>query len=148
MDAQTLNRAKIMLRRDEGVRSTPYRCTAGRLTIGVGHNLDDVPLGPRSIDAILEEDIETHAATLSTLFGDEFLGGLEENRYLALLNLVFNLGVAGLAKFVNTIAAIKCKDWATAGANLRKSKWYHQVGGRAERVISMLVDNAYPYSAS
>lgn len=148
MNAQTLNRAKIMLRRDEGVRATPYRCAAGRLTIGVGHNLDDTPLGPKAIEAILEEDIETHAAALETLFDTEFLEGLEANRYLALLNLAFNLGVSGFAKFVNTIAAIKRKDWSTAGANLRKSKWYNQVGGRAERVISMLVDNAYPYSAS
>ena len=30
------------LRRDEGCVLNPYRCTAGKLTIGIGRNLDDV----------------------------------------------------------------------------------------------------------
>lgn len=30
--------------RDEGLRLFPYRCPAGKLTIGVGRNLDDNPL--------------------------------------------------------------------------------------------------------
>ena len=29
------------LKRHEGVRLKPYRCPAGRLTLGVGRNLDD-----------------------------------------------------------------------------------------------------------
>ncbi len=30
--------------KDEGLKLFPYRCTAGKLTIGVGRNLDDNPL--------------------------------------------------------------------------------------------------------
>ncbi len=39
----SINRARLekQLRADEGERLKPYRCTAGKLTIGVGRNLDD-----------------------------------------------------------------------------------------------------------
>jgi len=32
--------------RDEALRLKPYRCTAGKLTIGVGRNLDDRGISP------------------------------------------------------------------------------------------------------
>ena len=31
-----------MLIKHEGIMTIPYRCTAGKLTVGVGRNLDDV----------------------------------------------------------------------------------------------------------
>lgn len=134
-----------MLRRDEGVRYSPYLCPAGRLTIGVGHNLDDVPISDKAVDVILDDDIESHTAAAIRLIGENTWQNLSENRKLALLNLAFNLGEAGLAKFVNTLAAIRRGDWAETAKNLRQSKWYNQVGGRAERVISMLADDTFPY---
>jgi lysozyme len=36
-----MNRIKSQLVRHEGLRLKPYRCTAGKLTIGVGRSLDD-----------------------------------------------------------------------------------------------------------
>ena len=38
-----MNRQLVMnqLVMDEGLRLKPYRCPAGKLTIGVGRNLDD-----------------------------------------------------------------------------------------------------------
>ena len=46
----------------EGRRRSPYRCTAGKLTIGVGHNLDDVPLSDEAIDVIFRNDLEAAEA--------------------------------------------------------------------------------------
>jgi lysozyme len=39
-----MNDAKLIaeLVKDEGLRLKPYKCTAGKTTIGVGRNLDDV----------------------------------------------------------------------------------------------------------
>jgi len=34
---------------DEGLKLKPYRCTAGKLTIGIGRNLDDNPLTPDEV---------------------------------------------------------------------------------------------------
>ena len=41
MEAKLMDRIKEQLVRHEGLRLKPYRCTAGKLTIGIGRNLDD-----------------------------------------------------------------------------------------------------------
>jgi len=42
MTETLMNRIKAQLVRHEGLRLKPYRCTAGKLTIGYGRNLDFV----------------------------------------------------------------------------------------------------------
>ena len=42
MEAKLMDRIKEQLVRHEGLRLKPYHCTAGRLTIGYGRNLDFV----------------------------------------------------------------------------------------------------------
>ena len=42
-----MERLTETLIRHEGLRLEPYRCTEGKLTIGVGHNLDDNPISKR-----------------------------------------------------------------------------------------------------
>jgi hypothetical protein len=39
MTEALMNRIKAQLIRHEGLRLKPYRCTAGKLTIGIGRNL-------------------------------------------------------------------------------------------------------------
>lgn len=51
-----------------------------------------------------------------------------------LINMGFNLGLAGLLKFKNTLAYIKDKNYRQAAINMRKSLWYQQVTKRAERL--------------
>ena len=36
-----INEATEQLKQDEGWRLKPYRCTAGKLTIGYGRNIED-----------------------------------------------------------------------------------------------------------
>ena len=45
------------LERDEGRESMMYKCSADKLTIGVGHNLEANPLPNAVIDLLLECDI-------------------------------------------------------------------------------------------
>src|SRR6185312_8317915 len=59
-----------LLRRHEGVRASPYRDVEGNLTIGVGHNLDCVPLSARAIDLILDDDIQAVAQQVAGVVGD------------------------------------------------------------------------------
>ena len=48
------------LKRDEGVKLNPYKCTAGKLTIGVGRNLDDVGITEEESDMLLKNDLCVH----------------------------------------------------------------------------------------
>lgn len=51
-----------------------------------------------------------------------------------LINMAFNMGLRGLLTFRNTLRYIKEQKWTQAGANMRKSLWYRQVGRRAEEL--------------
>lgn len=55
-----------------------------------------------------------------------------------LINMGFNLGLAGLLKFTNTLAYIKSKQYKQAAVNMRKSLWYQQVTKRAERLAKRM----------
>ena len=51
--------------RDEGVRLKPYRDSVGKLTIGVGRNLDDKGLTRAEAEALLDNDIRDVTASVS-----------------------------------------------------------------------------------
>ena len=53
-------RLRQMLTLHEGVRLKPYLCTAGKTTIGVGRNLDDVGITREEADMMLDGDIDAH----------------------------------------------------------------------------------------
>jgi lysozyme len=58
MTESLLNRIKAQLVRHEGLRLKPYRCTAGKLTIGICRNLDDRGISQKEAYAMLESDIQ------------------------------------------------------------------------------------------
>jgi len=122
--------------RDEGLRLKPYRCTAGKLTIGVGRNLEDRGITAEEADFLLLNDVKRFSAEL-----DERLPwwkGLDPVRRRVILNMAFNLGVDGLLAFKNTLAAVKAKDWSKASAGMLSSRWASQVGLRADRLAKMM----------
>lgn len=132
------------LRRDEGVRYEPYRCTAGKLTVGVGHNLDanpmelTYPLNDAMVNYILAEDLGDVFVAL-----DEHLpwwNDLSCARKRVLANMVFNLGIRGLLGFKNTLQAIRREHYQEAADGMLASKWAKQVGQRANRLAKMMVE--------
>lgn len=170
--ASTYDRAvmRAELGRDEGVRLRVYRCTAGKLTIGCGRNLDDV--GIRSgeaaalgitlrgviangitsaqSDALLDGDIDAAEADLDCAL--PWWRRLDPVRQRVLLNMCFNLGIGrraspgrparGLLGFSNTLALIQSGQYAAAASNMLMSKWARQVGLRAVRLSVMMKEGA------
>lgn len=134
-----------MLEVDEGLRLKPYRCTAEKLTIGIGRNLDDVGISKDTAYQMLEEDLTVSKVICSKIFGKQF-DTWGENRQLGWMNLAFNLGSNRLLQFRNTIRAARVEDWGEVEKGLRNSLWFRQVKGRAERVIAMICREEFPYS--
>jgi lysozyme len=128
------------LRRDEGVRLKPYRCTAGKLTIGVGRNLDDVGISSDEADALLRNDVARVCSDLDARI--PWWRGLDEVRQRVLVNMGFNLGISGLLGFKNTLRAVETGDYLGAAQGMLASKWAKQVGPRAERLALMMRDGA------
>jgi len=52
--------------------------------------------------------------------------------------MMFNLGRPRLSKFKKMTAALEMGDWKTAAIEGRDSRWYNQVGNRAERLMTRM----------
>jgi lysozyme len=133
-----MNRKKMIaqLRLHEGERLKPYRCTAGKLTIGVGRNLDDRGITSDESAYLLNNDIDSHWIEL--LEHLPWVETLDEVRQRVMLDMAFNLGISGLLTFRRTLGHIKAGDYALASSAMLESKWATQVGQRARRLATMM----------
>ncbi|MDP3115086.1 MAG: glycoside hydrolase family protein, partial [Candidatus Cloacimonadaceae bacterium] len=127
MEAKLLERMKEQLVRHEGLRLKPYRCTAGKLTIGVGRNLDDCGITQKEAYVLLEDDILLCERLILAEIPKIYLQ-IDEVRKSVLLNMCFNLGIGGLMGFNNTLAFIAAGDWERAANGMLASMWAKQVG--------------------
>ena len=124
------------LKRHEGLRLKPYRCSANKLTIGYGRNLEDVGISEREAEAMLLADMLRSRADLFKVFPDA--DTFSQGRQDALINMVFNLGLTRFLGFKKMIAAIEDRDWERAADEAMDSRWYHQVKSRGEEVVSLI----------
>ena len=127
---------KEQLARHEGVRLAPYRDSVGKLTIGIGRNLDDVGISEAEARVLLENDIIVVLADLDRQL--PWWRTLSETRQLVLADMCFNLGIRRLAGFQKTLAAMQQGDWTTAAREMLDSKWAEQVGRRAQTLAQMM----------
>jgi lysozyme len=141
------------LKQDEesGVaKLTSYVCPAGHITIGYGHNLEahpdlDYPAVPgttctlEQAEAWLESDVDESERLMVQRW--PWMADLPSIVYENVLNMVFNMGVATFACFINTLRALQSGSWGQAAYELEHSKWYLQVGARAKRIVAT-IENA------
>ena len=132
------------LKRDEGLRLTPYKDTRGFTTIYYGHNLDANPLPQAVIDAANEA---TAAVVLAAdvariqlkLFRD--LPWIQQKPLViqgVLINMSFNMGVAGEETFHHMLSDVQAGNYVQAAADMKASLWYTQVGDRAKRLCQQM----------
>ena len=141
-----MDRQKIMdqLIIDEGKRLDVYRDSLGLLTVGVGHLIlkgDAIPEGSTISEdrcqQLLEHDLD-HAIVNSNMMFPGLPDRYPEEIQEVIINLVFNMGPTRLLGFKKFIMAIKTHNWQDAADELQNSKWYGQVGPRADRLIAMV----------
>lgn len=132
MEAQAI---KDLIIKHEGLVLNPYIDSVGKLTIGVGHNLDDNGISEATALQILEEDIENAVADLEKIFD---LGSLPETVQTVMVDMMFNLGYVRFSGFKKMIEAIKIGDYKLASAEAKDSKWCRQVGIRCDENCRIL----------
>jgi len=136
-----IGRARKMLERHEGRKYVPYRCSQGFWTIGIGYNYQVNPL-PADIKVYLRTHGRITDEMIDRLFTKSLSDAIgacvrqypafatfSENRRLALVDFMFNLGPGRVAKFVNTNRAINEGRWNDAAEGIRKSLYWKQLGG-------------------
>jgi lysozyme len=124
------------LRQAEGVKLKPYTDTVGKLTIGVGRNLQDVGLSLGEVDFLLSNDVTRAWMDLTKTY--PWVMGLSDVRQRALTEMVFQLGLAGFSEFKQSIALLEHGAWEKAAEELLDSKWAEQVPSRAHRIAKMI----------
>lgn len=127
---------KTELIQDEGLRLSPYRCTAGKMTIGVGHNLDANPISERAAMVILDDDISACAAGLDRTYS--WWRKMPDPQQRALLNMTFQLGLGGVGAFRKMLAALQAGDYDKAATEALDSMWAKQTPNRARRVTDLM----------
>jgi lysozyme len=120
---------KEQLVRHEGLRLTVYDCPAGYKTIGVGRNLEGKGITEEEALYLLENDINYFTEQLRDNL--DWFDDIPEEKQQILVNMAFNLGVAGLMNFKNMLSAVEEGRWSDASTEMLDSKWADQVGTRA-----------------
>lgn len=121
--------------RHEGFEGYPYKCPAGHTTIAYGRNLDSNPLTPDEGLLLLRNDITNLEKQLEHL---SWFDALDDVRKDCIINMAFNLGIRGLLRFHNTIAALKRKDYDKAADEMLNSLWATQVKTRADELAEQM----------
>ena len=134
------------LKIDEGCVYEIYNDHLGYPTFGIGHLVRESdpehgsPLGTavsegRVIEAF-DADIEIVLSDCNTLYPD--FEDLPEEAQQIIANMMFNLGRPRLSKFVGMKRGVDAKDWDSAADEMVDSRWYRQVGARADRLVNRM----------
>lgn len=143
----------------EGRRRYPYRCTAGKLSIAVGYNIDDRGLGAlhaaigrtpmltdlykwglteAEIDAVLDADIRYYESRVIDYF--PLYLDLDSVRQRAVVDFAFNLGkrALGFRKAIDALTRAttapldhKQQFYDVCALEMMRSLWASQVGDGA-----------------
>lgn len=127
------------LKRDEGEVLHAYQDSLGFWTIGIGVLIDK-----RKGGGITEEESQylfqnrLKAKTEELEKRLPWFKTLDPIRQAALQNMAYQLGVPGLLKFTNSLAAIRDERYAHAEALLLQSLWAKQTPNRARRIARQI----------
>ena len=120
---------------EEGIRLKPYLCPAGKTTIGVGRNLDDVGITQDEAMEMLDNDIERVKAQLAKAL--PWLETKSSDVQRAIANMTFQMGIGALLKFKKMLAALQARDYNAARREALDSTWAKQTPQRAKRVTDL-----------
>ena len=127
---------KDRIKKHEGLRLKPYRCTADKLTIGYGRNLDDLGITGEEADLLFENDFLRAKAGAEQFDAYE---RMDDIRRGVLIEMVFQMGVNGVSKFKRFLNAAQLEDWPRAAEEMLDSKWAKQTPERAQELARLML---------
>lgn len=158
-----------LLERHEGLKLKSYRCTKGKITIGIGRNLEDNPLCTDEMRTLSDNgvDLNVDREALDLLNKDNaymlleydlnfitlklrarlpWFKHLSQVRKDVLTDMALNLGVDGLLGFSDTIGLIEQGEYEKASVEMLDSKWAREDVSevRSGGLSEMMRTNTYP----
>ncbi|PLX66439.1 MAG: lysozyme [Denitrovibrio sp.] len=135
---ETVRRIKIF----EGYSGKPYRCSAGKWTVGYGYNFEERSFSTDVLVQILNEGFTQELAEkllildvkeiIRTLYREfPFYKKLDEARRFVVTDMVYQLGLSGFGEFKKTLRALESENFTLASQEMKDSLWYRQSGRRS-----------------
>lgn len=145
-----MNNVRDLIELHEGRRGVPYDCSAGKLTVGVGHNIEDNGLAGKYaadllrngklsddlIDSLLDNDIRIATEELYAKW--PWMKELDKVRKAVFVDMCFNMGISILSEFKNTLLKAHVGHFESCSLEMLDSKWANQVGIRAITLSKMI----------
>lgn len=139
---------------DEGMRLRPYLDSQKNWTIGVGYligeRLEDLEITADLARYMLAERRDHAIQDVIKIFGIEKFNAWAEARRVAVVSMMYTMGITRFKTFINMIAAIDRNDWLTASHSAKHSKWARDVDpkqregvGRDDRIAFMMKEGKY-----
>jgi lysozyme len=127
------------IKRHEGLVLNAYQDHLGYWTIGYGRLIDKRKGGGISqmeAEYLLKNDIAGVVQALERQI--PFWNRLNEPRKAVLMNMSFQMGIAGLMKFKRTLAFIEAGQYGEAADGMMGSLWAKQTPGRAQEMSNQM----------
>ena len=141
-----IEKLREQLKIDEGCVYEIYNDHLGYPTFGIGHlviesdpeNGEEIgtPVSESRVIEAFEQDVQTVLSDCAILYPD--FDELPEEVQQIVANMMFNLGRPRLSKFAGMKRGVDSQDWGAAADEMVDSRWYRQVGARAERLVERM----------
>lgn len=139
-----MSELRSMIKKHEGMRLKPYKCTSGKLSIGFGRNIEDNGISLSEAEHLLNNDILACEKFLAIY---DWFNRLNDPRKDVLVSMVYNLGATEFLKFKRFIVAIYSNEYELAAKEMIASKWASQVKGRAHELAEIMKTGEYSKEA-
>ena len=120
---------KDMLIKHEGLVCNTYKCSEGKLSIGVGRNLEANGISEDEALYMLDNDIKRVIESLDKSF--KMWRCMPKKARMVCIDMCFQMGVTGFLGFRKTIALMQMGMWLEASEELLDSKYASQTPNRA-----------------
>jgi adenylate cyclase len=94
------------------------------------------PVSQERVIEAFESDVKSVLRDAKRLYSN--FASLPGEVQLIIANMLFNMGLPRLRKFVNMKKAVDREDWIGASEAMEDSKWHKQVTKRANRLIKRM----------
>jgi len=129
---------KERIKEHEGYCETVYEDTLGFETGGYGHKIipgEDIPTDRSGWEALFESDFQRAVDGAENILSGYDIA--EEAREV-IIEMVFQMGEAGVSKFKNALAHLKEQRYNSCASEMLNSRWANQTPNRAEALASIM----------
>lgn len=123
-----------------------YQDHLGYWTIGIGRLIDKRRGGGISLEEsafLFANDVKRIKTAL--LAGWPWMSKLSDPRFAVLIFMAFQMGVAGLAGFKNTLELVRTGAYDAAADAMLKSTWADQTPARAARMAQQMRTDTWQF---